>query len=96
MLLDILERCDDNKFYVQVLNSCNKKFTKSENFKEYYQQYRWVVCGGMFVTGKEKGVIFLNELNDIFKKHTLAGYGHAEEMFYLELLDKHFDEIENL
>ena len=94
MLLDILERCDDNKFYIQVLNSCNKKFTKSENFKEYYQQYRWVVCGGMFVTGKEKGVIFLNELNDIFKKHTLAGYGHGEEMFYLELLDKHFDEIE--
>lgn len=94
MLLDILNRCDDDKYYIMVLNSVNNKYTKHENLKEYYKEERWLVCGGMFITGKDIGLKLLSELNNIYKKHTLAGYGHGEEMFYLELLDKHYDEIE--
>ena len=94
MLLNILNNCSENKFYLQILNICDKNFIKEEKLKEYYSQYRWVVCGCLFITGKEIGIKILNELNDVFIKHTLLGYGHGEEMFYLEILDKHFDNIE--
>jgi hypothetical protein len=94
MLLNILNNCTENKFHIQILNVCNKDFIKEENLREYYSQYRWVVCGCLFITGKELGVKILNELNNVFIKHTMLGYGHAEEMFYLEMLDKYYDDIE--
>ena len=94
MLLNILNNCSENKFHLQILNVCNKDLTKQENLQEYYNTYRWVVCGCLFITGKELGIKILNELNNVFIKHTLLGYGHGEEMFYLEILDKFYDDIE--
>lgn len=94
MLLDILNKCSENKFHLQILNVCDKNLFKEENLREYYRQYRWIVCGCLFITGKEIGMKILNDLNNIFIKHTILGYGHGEEMFYSEILDKYYNEIE--
>ena len=94
MLLNILNNCSENKFHIQILNVCNKDFIKEENLRDYYSTYRWIVCGCLFITGKELGLKILNDLNNIFIKHTMHGYGHGEEMFYLEILDKYYDDIE--
>ena len=29
----------------------NKKYIKEENLREYYNSYKWVVCGCLFITG---------------------------------------------
>lgn len=94
MLLKILQTCSPNKFHLQILNVCDKKFIQDNHLHEYYNQYRWVVCGSFFLTGKEIGTKILTELKNIFIKHTLLGYGHAEEMFYLEILERFYDDIE--
>lgn len=91
-LLELLNNCTD-KFHIQLLASNDKNLYKTENLREYYKQYRYVVCGGLFVTGIEIGKKILTELNEIFIKTTLAGYGHGEEMFYFEILDKYYDDI---
>jgi len=94
MLLNVLNNCSENKFHLQILNVCDKKFISEDQLKEYYREYRWVVCGCLFITGKEIGLKILTDLNNTFIKHTLNGYGHGEEMFYLEILEKHYDDIE--
>ena len=43
-LMYILKNSSD-KFHIQGLNVCDKKYMLVENKREYYQQYRWVVCG---------------------------------------------------
>ena len=92
MLLSVLHNSTE-KFHIQILNSEDKKYLKTENLKEYYEKYRWVVCGCLFITGKEIGIKILNDLNSIVMKHTMLGYGHGEEMFYLEILEKYYDDI---
>jgi len=94
MLLNVLDKCSHNKFHLQILNVADKNFIQEENLREYYSCYRWVVCGCLFITGKDIGTKILEELNNIFIKHTLLGYGHGEEMFYLEILEKYYDCIE--
>lgn len=93
MLLNILHKCSIDKFHLQILNVNDKKYIKEENLKEYYNSYKWVVCGCLFITGIEIGTKILEDLNNIFIKHTLLGYGHGEEMFYIEILDKYYDNI---
>jgi len=82
-----------DKFHIQILNVCDKKFIKKENKREYYKQYRWVVCGSFFTCGKEIGKKILNRLKEIVVETTQDGYGHGEEMFYLEVLDEFYDDI---
>jgi hypothetical protein len=94
MLLNILNKCQNNKFHLQILNVVDKAYTNNDRLNEYYNRYRWLVCGCLFITGKELGIKILTDLNDVFIKHTLLGYGHAEEMFYLEILDKYYNDIE--
>lgn len=94
MLLKILNTCSSDKFHIQILNVNPKKYIHEEHWREYYESYRWVVCGCLFITGKEIGIQILEDLNNVFIKHTECGYGHAEEMFYLEILDKYYDQIE--
>ena len=91
-LLHILRNITD-KFHIQILNVVDKKYKQPENKREYYNQYRWVVCGGFFSCGKEIGVKILNRLKEIVESTTLMGYGHGEEMFYLEVLDEFYDDI---
>lgn len=80
------------KFYLQILNVNDKKYKTNKH--EYYQQYRWVMCGCFFITEKEIGKKILNRLNEIFIDTTLMGYGHGDEMYYLEILDEFYDDIE--
>lgn len=91
-LLYILDNITD-KFHITIMNVCDKKYKKEENKREYYSRYRYVVCGGFFTTGKEIGLKILNRLKEIVERTTLLGYGHGEEMFYLEVLDEFYDSI---
>jgi hypothetical protein len=91
-MLHILDNITD-KFHIQILNVCDKKYKQEEWKREYYNQYRWVVCGGMFTCGKNIGRPILNRLKEIFVNTTESGYGHGEEMFYLEVLDEFYDDI---
>jgi hypothetical protein len=94
MLLKILNNARTDKFHIQILNVTDKRFSESDNLREYYNQYRWVVCGSFFLIGnKDIGIKILTELNNVFIKTTNLGYGHGEEMFYLEILDKYYDDI---
>jgi hypothetical protein len=43
---------------------------------------------------KEIATTILEDLQATFVEHTLQGYGHGEEMFYLPILDKYYDQIE--
>jgi len=81
------------KFHIQVLNVCDKKYKEEQHKREYYQQYRWLVCGGFFTCGKEIGTKVLTRLKEIVTLTTHQGYGHGEEMFYLEVLDEYYDDI---
>jgi len=92
ILYKVLNRITD-KFHIQILNVCDKKYIKRETKREFYQQYRWIVCGSFFTCGKEIGRKILTRLKDIVIQSTADGYGHAEEMFYLEVLDEFYDDI---
>lgn len=81
------------KFHIQILNVNDKRFKEKENKCEYYNQYRYVVCGCLFTCGKEIGVKILTRAKEIFVETVTAGYGHGEEMFYLEILDEFYDDI---
>jgi hypothetical protein len=94
LLLKILKNTNPNKFHLQILNVCDKNLGNDDRLMEYYRHYRWIVCGCLFITGKEIGIPILRDLCDVFVNHTLKGYGHAEEMFYLPILDKYYDNIE--
>jgi len=92
MLLNVLHECND-QFNLQILNVCDKKYKKEECKKEMYERYRWIVCGCLFITTKEIGKKILSRLNEVFLKTTEDGYGHGEEMFYLEILDEFYEDI---
>jgi hypothetical protein len=91
--LNILYNITD-KFHIQVLNVNDKKFQLDENKREYYSSYKYVVAGEFFTCGAEIGKKILTRLNQIFIKSTFLGFGHGEEMFFLEILDEFCDDIE--
>jgi hypothetical protein len=82
-----------DKFHIQVLNVNDKRFKRAEHKREYYQQYRYVVCGGFFTTGRTIGVKVLERVKQLAVETTHAGYGHGEEMLFLEILDEFYDDI---
>ena len=82
-----------DKFHIQVLNCNDKKFKEPQHKREFYERYRWVTCGGFFVTAVEPGTKILSRLKEIFVETTNQGFGHGEEMFYLEVLDEFYDDI---
>lgn len=92
LILRALHNCTE-KFHIQILNVCNKKYKNNEHLKQYYERYRWVVCGCLFLTGKEIGIKILNRLNENFINTLNEGYGHGEEMLYLYILDEHYHDI---
>jgi hypothetical protein len=93
IFMNVLNNSFDDKFSIQVLASVDKKYKKPENKKEYYEIYRYVVCGCLFITNKEIGIRILTRLNELFINTTMHGYGHGEEMLYLEILDEFNYEI---
>ena len=88
-----LNNITDN-FHIQILAVNDKKYKNNTLIDEYYQQYRYVVCGGFFTCGREIGLKILNRLKDIFIETTALGYGHGEEMLYLKVLDEFYDDID--
>lgn len=82
-----------DKFHIQVLNVCDKKYKQNDLKREYYEEYRWVVCGCLFTCSKDIGIKIMRRLKEIFIETTKLGYGHGEEMFYLEILDEFYDDI---
>lgn len=94
MLLYILKNSNPNKFHIQILNVCDKKYKDFSLKKEYYQEYRWVVCGSFYLTGYDIGKKILNRFNEIAINIIEQGYGHGDEMCYLEILDEYYDDIE--
>jgi hypothetical protein len=93
ILRTIAEEWKSSKFHIQILNACEKRFKEPHHKREYYNQYRWLTCGGFFVTAPDAGIAILSRLKEIFVETTMAGYGHGEEMFYLEVLDEYKDQI---
>lgn len=83
-----------DKFHIQILNVEDKAFLSPDKLREYYQQYRWIVCGCLFTMGRKYGIPILNRLKEIFIETTMLGYGHAEEPFFLGVLDEFYDSIE--
>jgi hypothetical protein len=86
-----LKDIQDEKFHIQVLNVTEKKYKDPVNKREYYEKYRWVACGGFYVCGAEVGKRILARVKELFVEATNMGFGHGEEMLYLEILDE-FDE----
>jgi hypothetical protein len=82
------------KFHIQILNCNEKRFKEPQHKREYYERYRWVVCGGFFVTHPTPGARIMSRLKEIFVETTMQGFGHGEEMFYLEVLDEFYDDIQ--
>ena len=91
-IMYILNNITD-KFHLQILNVNDKKYKLDEHKREYYSLYRWVMVGGFYTCGKKIGKKVLNRLKDIFVNTTRQGYGHGEEMLYLEILDEFYDDI---
>lgn len=93
LFLDVLNNITD-KFHIQILNVNDKKYKLPEHKSEYYSRYQYVVCGGFFTCGKEIGIKILNRLKDCFIETTLEGFGHGDEMLYINILDEFYDDIE--
>lgn len=83
-----------DQFQVTVMNVNSKEFARPENWREFYTTYRYVVCGGVFsLRNVPKNIEILEFLKENFVRHTEAGYGHGEEMFYHEALDVYYDDM---
>ena len=93
-ILQALEYTKSDKFHIQILNVLDKKYKNLDLKREMYEQYQWVVCGCFFTYGKSVGQKILQRLREIFQETTIQGYGHGEEMFFFEILDEFYDEIE--
>ena len=98
MITEIINDCTTNpnrkyKFNIQILNVVDKKYKDKELKREYYEKYRWLVCGNCFITHVDIGKCILNRLKEIFLETLEAGYGHGEEMLYLEILDEFYSDI---
>jgi hypothetical protein len=96
LLLHALHHSPPNKFNIQILNVCDKKYKRAEHKKDYYSQSRPpIVRGSLFITDKNVGIPILNRLHAIAATATADGYGRdGEEACYLEVLDEFYDDIE--
>jgi hypothetical protein len=92
MLLYILNNITD-KFHIQLLNVCDKKYKESSNRRRMYDKYRWIACGCLFTMSKEIGKRIISRINDIAVETIMSGYGHSEEQLFLEILDEFYDDI---
>lgn len=81
------------KWHVQILNVVDKKYKDPTNKKEYYQQYRWLISGCFYTCGADIGLKIIDKFKEHFVQTTMLGFGHADEMLFLELLDEFYDDI---
>ena len=71
----------------------DKRFLKRELKREYYDEYRWLVCGCFWICGADIGEKICHRVMEIIDQTTRDGYGHGEEMFFLEILEEFKDDI---
>ena len=93
--LQLLRSCEsdpDNAIRIQIINCTDKKFIKKENWREFYTCYRWIMAGAAYVCGKDTQDILEDQFS-VFLEHTESGFGHADELLWLGLLDKYYDRI---
>jgi len=88
-----LEAVRGDKFHIQILNVADKKYKQPEHKREMYGQYRYVVCGCLFAGGRGVAGRVLTRLKEVFVETTEAGFGHGEEMLFLEVLDEFYGDI---
>ena len=93
LLPKILQNVTD-KFHIQILNVEDKALVHPHRLREYYGQYRWIVCGCLFTMSRHIGIPILNRLKEVFIETTMYGYGHGEEPLFLGILDEFYDSIE--
>ncbi len=91
---NVLNQIKKDKFHIQVMGVVDKKYKELEHKREYYEVYRWLVSGCFFTCGVDIGQKILQRLKSVVKSTTESGYGHGEEMFYLEVLDEFYNDIE--
>jgi len=94
MLIDVLNVVPSDKLHIQVLNVTDKRFKQREHKREFYSSYKWIVCGSFYTMGKEVGLRFIKRMDELFKEATEMGYGHGDELLFLEILDEFYDEID--
>ena len=92
-LMYILKHLRPNKFHVQILNVEDKKYKEDQHKREFYEKARWMVVGGFFATEGNVGIKILTRIQEIIAHTVQLGFGHADEYFYLEVLDDYFDDI---
>ncbi len=90
----VLNNIKKDKFHIQIMGCVDKKYKDMAFKAEYYEQYRWLACGCLFTCSIDVGKKILSRIKEIITDTTHAGYGHGEEMFYLEVLDEFYDDIE--
>jgi hypothetical protein len=93
LLIDCLRNVSE-KFHLQILNVTDKKYIKREHKEEFYQQYRWIVCGSFYTTGQTIGRRIIQRMDELFLEITEQGFGHGDEMIYLEILEEFYHDIE--
>ena len=91
LLLSVLSRVDPHLFHLQIMNVTDKRL--KENKRECYAAYRWIACGCLFATGIEVGRRVLGRVKELVVEATEMGFGHGEEMFYLEIIDEFYEDI---
>lgn len=74
MITNIINECKTNpsrskKFNINILNAVDKQYKLFK--REYYQQYRWLVCGNVFITHITIGLKILDRLKSIFIETTI-------------------------
>jgi hypothetical protein len=92
-LLYVLDNISD-KFHIQILNVCDKRYKENIHKREMYTTYRWIVCGSFYTMGIDIGKKIISRLNELFIDITNQGYGHGDELIFLEILDEFYDDIE--
>lgn len=82
------------KFHINFMGVNDKKFLKDENLNEFYQKKRYFVSSG-FITFKknQKNLEIIANIKANFLKHLILGYGHGDEMLYVDILHKYYDDI---
>jgi hypothetical protein len=93
MFLNVLHNISDN-FHIQILNVEDKALIAADRLKEYYERYRWIMCGCLFTTSKHVGIPVLNRLKEVFIETTMLGYGHGEEPLFIGILEEFYDSID--
>lgn len=94
IFLNILKNIPE-KFHVHIIGAVDKKYLNTDLYKDYYQKIHWSVAGGFYtLKNKNENIQILNKLKEKFIETTELGYGHGDEMLFLDVLNLESDKFE--